>query len=126
VFFGRNCAIQSVHGNIYIGSHVMFGPGVNVHGGNHITNVVGKYMDQIHKNPGDDPDLVIEDDVWIGANAIILPGVVISKGSVIGAGSVVTHSTEPYSINVGNPARKTGMRFTEEELEKHKAILDSK
>jgi acetyltransferase-like isoleucine patch superfamily enzyme len=49
--------------------------------------------------------IVIEDDVWLGYNVIVLPGVTIGKGSVIGAGSVVTSNIPPYSIAVGNPAR---------------------
>lgn len=74
VYIGNNCVIQSAHGNIRIGNHVMFGPGVNIHGGNHVINQVGIYMDQVKKMFGDDSDLVIEDDVWIGSNAIILGG----------------------------------------------------
>lgn len=49
--------------------------------------------------------IVIEDDVWIGANCVILPGVTIGRGAVIGAGSVVTKDVAPHSICVGNPAR---------------------
>jgi len=55
--------------------------------------------------------IVIEDDVWIGVNCIILDGVKIAKGCVIGGGSVVTKSTEPYGIYVGNPAKKIGERI---------------
>ena len=47
----------------------------------------------------------IEDDVWIGGRAIILPGVKIGKGAIIGAGSVVTKNVEPYTIVAGNPAK---------------------
>ena len=50
-------------------------------------------------------DLYIEDDVFIGAKAIILPGLKIKNGSVIGAGSVLTKDTEPYGIYGGNPAK---------------------
>jgi acetyltransferase-like isoleucine patch superfamily enzyme len=50
--------------------------------------------------------MVIEDDVWIGAGAIILPGVRIGRHSVIAAGSVVTKSVDAYSVYAGNPARK--------------------
>lgn len=49
--------------------------------------------------------VVIEDDVWLGHNVCVLPGVTIGKGSVIGAGSVVVKSIPPYSIAVGNPAK---------------------
>lgn len=47
----------------------------------------------------------IEDDVWIGARATIMPGVKIGKGAVIGAGAVVTKDVPPYKIVVGNPAK---------------------
>lgn len=47
----------------------------------------------------------IDEDVWIGAHAIILPGVTIGKGSIIGAGSVVTKNVKPYSIVGGVPAK---------------------
>lgn len=49
--------------------------------------------------------VIIEDHVWIGTRALILPGITIGEGAVIGAGSVVTKSIPPYSIAVGNPAR---------------------
>ena len=49
--------------------------------------------------------MAIEDDAWIGAGAIILPGVTIHKGAIVGAGSVVTKDVPPYSIVAGNPAR---------------------
>lgn len=123
VYIGNNCVIQSAHGNIRIGNHVMFGPGVNLHGGNHITNQVGIYMDQVQKQMGDDPDLVVEDDVWIGANAIILGGVTVGRGSVIGAGSVVTKSIPPYSIVVGNPGKVIKKRFTDDQILEHERLL---
>ncbi len=50
--------------------------------------------------------VIIEDDCWIGAGAIILNGITIGKGSVVGAGSVVTKDVPPYTIVAGNPARK--------------------
>lgn len=49
--------------------------------------------------------IIIEDDVWLGYNVTILPGVKIGRGSVIGAGSVVTKNVPPLSIAVGNPAK---------------------
>ena len=50
----------------------------------------------------------IEDGAWLGAGAIILPGVTIGRKSVVGAGSVVTRDVPPYSIVAGNPARIIG------------------
>jgi len=49
--------------------------------------------------------VVIEDHVWIGARAMILPGVTVGEGAVVGAGSVVTKNVTPYTIVAGNPAK---------------------
>jgi acetyltransferase-like isoleucine patch superfamily enzyme len=49
--------------------------------------------------------IVIEDDVWVGFQAVILPGVTIGHGSIVGAGAVVTKDVEPYTVVVGIPAR---------------------
>jgi maltose O-acetyltransferase len=57
--------------------------------------------------------IVIEDDVWIGAGAVILPGITLGHGAVVGAGAVVTKDVPPYSIVVGNPARILKMRRIE-------------
>lgn len=56
-------------------------------------------------------DTVIGNDVWIGQNAVILPGVRIGDGAIIGASSVVGSDVEPYTIVVGNPARPLRKRF---------------
>lgn len=57
--------------------------------------------------------VVIMDNAWIGARAIILPGVKIGEGAVIGAGSVVTKDVDPYSIVAGNPAKHIRNRTRE-------------
>ncbi len=59
-------------------------------------------------------DTVISNDVWIGQNAVILPGVHIGDGVIIGANSVVGSDVEPYSIVVGNPAKSLRKRFDDE------------
>ena len=67
--------------------------------------------------PSDMPfkgDTVVGSDVWIGQNAVILPGVSIGDGAVIGANSVVGSDVAPYSIVVGNPARLLRKRFDDE------------
>lgn len=126
-YIGSKCVIQSAHGLIDIGNHVMFGAGVHIHGGNHIYNVVGQYMKSIGKQPGSDGTISIKDDVWIGSNAIIVGGVrYIGEGAIVGAGSVVTKNVEPYSIVVGNPARVIKMRFNPEDLEEHKRLIKEK
>lgn len=54
--------------------------------------------------------ILLEDDVWIGANCVILDGAILRQGCVIGAGSVVRGEVPAYSINVGNPLRLVGWR----------------
>ena len=59
-------------------------------------------------------DTVIGNDVWIGQNAVILPGVKIGDGAIIGANSVVGSDVAPYTIVVGNPAKELRKRFDDE------------
>ena len=67
----------------------------------------------------------IGNDVWIGFGSIIMGGVNVAAGTIVAAGSVVTHDTEPYSIYAGVPAKKIKNRFdTEIELTRHLEILN--
>jgi acetyltransferase-like isoleucine patch superfamily enzyme len=54
--------------------------------------------------------IVVEDDVWIGANCVILDGAVLGRGCVVGAGSVVRDRLPPFSVNIGSPSRVVGTR----------------
>jgi len=65
--------------------------------------------EKISKGP-----IIIQDDVWIGSNSVILSGVTIGRGSIVGAGSVVTKNVLPYSIVAGNPAKLIRRRFNDE------------
>lgn len=108
-----------------IGKKVIFGPHPTIITGDHRIDVIGKYiMDSKEKLPENDAPVVIEDDVWTGANVTILKGVTIGKGSVIAAGAVVTKSFPPYSIIGGVPAKLLKMRFTPDEIEKHERLLN--
>ena len=62
-------------------------------------------------------DTVIGNDVWIGMNTFIMPGVHIGDGAVIGANSLVAKNVAPYTIVAGNPIREIRKRFNEEEIE---------
>ena len=97
---GINCLIPH---NIIIGKNVMMGPDVIILSHNHNFSRIDVPMN----SQGMQEDLIniIEDDVWIGTRAIIMPGIKISEGSIIGAGSVVTKDVPPYSIVGGNPAK---------------------
>jgi len=123
---GPNACFISAIAHIRIGNHVMFGPHVFLIAGGHRMDIIGRYMNDIRANEkrqDDDRDIIIEDDVWIGANAIILRGVKIGKGSVIAAGSVVTKDVERYCIYGGVPAKKIRQRFTDEQIEEHERTL---
>lgn len=124
-----------------IGKKVIFGPRPTIITGDHRIDIIGKYIidvtdeekkslrvkveglkindnGNVNGNPYDLP-VVIEDDVWVGANVTILKGVTIGRGSVVAAGAVVTRSCPPYSIIGGVPAKVLKMRFTPEEIEEH-------
>jgi len=87
-------------------------------GGNHSMNTFSTFPFRYYFNNKEceaksKGPIIVEDDVWIGTCSIILSGVTLGKGTIIGAGSVVTKSTNPYSIVAGNPARLIKMRFNE-------------
>ena len=100
--------------------------GLYVIPGNHI-NVVGLKMKDITDNMKDeldpqhesDKDVVVEEDVWIGARVSLLNGVHIGRGAIVGTGAVVRNSIPPYSIVIGNPCKIVGFRFTPEEVIEH-------
>lgn len=68
-------------------------------------------------------ETIIENDVWIGARAIILQGRIIGTGAVIGAGSIVTKNVPPYAIVAGNPAHIIKYRFEDSIIHQ---LLDSR
>lgn len=112
-----------------IGRKVIFGPKPTIITGDHRIDIIGKYIIDVtdtEKLPENDLPVVIEDDVWCGANVTILKGVTIGRGSVIAAGAVVTKSFPPYSIIGGVPARLIKMRFTPEQIEEHEKLLNGK
>lgn len=87
-------------GNVYVGDKVMFGPNVTIATANHpIDPTLRSRALQYNR------DVYIGENVWIGANAVIVPGVHIGKNSVIGAGSVVTKDIPEGVVAVGNPCR---------------------
>ncbi|MEK6303072.1 MAG: acyltransferase [Acidobacteriota bacterium] len=89
-------------GGIEIGGSVLISPGVVITSHQH---TFAQRDLPIRLQPSEFAPVLIEDNVWIGSNATILPGVRIEKGSVIGAGAVVTHNVPAGSLYVGVPAR---------------------
>ncbi len=109
VYIGDNSSVQSY--TIIVGygdsGKVKIGNGVRIaaHGMIVAANHRFEPGSPIHTQGLEPADIVIEDDVWIGASVNIIAGVTIGHGSVIGAGSVVTKDIPPMSIAVGSPAK---------------------
>lgn len=97
-----------------------------MNGANHLTKAVSSYPfaifggDRQHAMEGSSyslkGDTVVGNDVWIGYNAVIMPGVHIGDGSIISTNSTVVKDVEPYSIVGGNPTREIRKRFSPEQI----------
>ena len=89
-------------GPVTIGNNVMLAQNIVLSGLNH-------GFEDITIAPHDQPIIknliIVEDEVWIGANSVVVAGVTIGKHSVVAAGSIVTKDIPPYSVAAGNPAR---------------------
>lgn len=110
---GMNARIQ---GPLQIGSHCMMGPDVLIYTRGHNTEDVEVPM--MFQGDTTEKKVIIEDDVWIGARAILLPGVRIGRGSIVAAGAVVTKDVEPYTVVGGVPAVIIKNRRSKEENDK--------
>lgn len=117
---GYNTILSCEDGlGIYIGDNVGIAAYCYIRTANHkIQNIDIPILKQGHDfkiltHKDNNYSIVIEDDVWIGANSIILSGSYLSKGVVISAGSVVSSKIPPYSIVAGNPARVIKSRLTQ-------------
>ena len=93
---------NTIIGPVEIGSHVNLAQGISVTALNHNFSDASKRIDEqgVSTTP-----VTIEDDVWIGANAVILPGVTIGEHCVVAAGAVVTKDVPPHSLVAGVPAK---------------------
>jgi maltose O-acetyltransferase len=88
-------------GKIEIGSYVIIGNNVTISSGKH--PIEGSHPPIVSRQTIPQK-IIIEDDVWIGAGVVIMPGIKLSKGTVVGANSIVTKDTNEYDIVVGSPA----------------------
>ena len=102
---GSNCHVNDGCRlvNVQMGDFVMVGPEV-------------VFLAQVHRSDSTEvpmvlqgavryPPTIVEDDVWIGLRAIIMPGLRIGRGAIVGAGAVVTRDVPPYAVVAGVPAR---------------------
>jgi acetyltransferase-like isoleucine patch superfamily enzyme len=93
---------NTIIGPVTIGNHVNLAQGITISALNHNFDNIDKRIDEqgINTTP-----IMIDDDVWIGANAVVLPGTKIGKHTVIAAGAVVTKDVPNYSLVAGIPAK---------------------
>jgi len=116
------CILNSLEGEISIKNSSSFGPNVTIYGYGPVaigscvamaassTVIAGNHNFSDRDRPiifqgSTGEGILIEDDVWIGAHAVVLDGVTVGTGSVLAAGSVVTKDVPPYSVVAGVPAR---------------------
>lgn len=114
VYIGPGATLMAADAPLEIKGHFMSGPGLTIVTGDHRIDIRDKYMDEVtveEKLPENDQPVIIEEDVWCGANVTILKGVTIGRGSVIAAGAVVTKNVGEYEIWGGVPAKKIKNRF---------------
>ena len=93
---------NTIIGPVTIGSHVNLAQGITITALNHNFSDAEKRIDEQGVNT---TPVVIEDDIWIGTNAVILPGVTIGQHSVVAAGAIVTKDVPPHSLVAGVPAK---------------------
>lgn len=127
---GPGTRISSKVNKIFIGSFTSIGSNVIIQEDYHRFDKISTYFmnqniftNSIENDIFSKGPIIIEEDVWIGSNSVVLSGVKIGRGSIIGAGSIVTKDVPKYSVVAGNPAKILKKRFSDEiimELEKTK------
>lgn len=105
---------------VSIGNHVLIGYNVNIVSENHAYQ---NPLLPIKKQGYYGGPIIIYDDVWIGANAVILPNVILGRGCIIGANAVVTKNVPEYAIVGGIPAKLLRYRFSKSDIEKARKIV---
>jgi maltose O-acetyltransferase len=110
ITIGRNCHINEgvfMHGEgrIIIGDDVALSARCMLLDTSYELDTFAEVRPRPHVNK----TIIIEDGAWIGARAVVLPGVTVGKMAIVGAGSIVTRDVPPYTIVAGNPAREIGM-----------------
>jgi acetyltransferase-like isoleucine patch superfamily enzyme len=115
IILGNYCGVNIYtilygHGGLLVGDYVQFAAHCVAIPANHEFSSLDI---PIWKQPLSKKGIIIENDVWVGANVSILDGVKIGKGAVIGAGSVITKDILSFTINAGNPSKILKSRLDE-------------
>lgn len=120
VAIGSNVTLLSIYKKIIIKDNVIMAHNITIVSGDHNIKKIGVPIINNHiKEENDDADIIIEEDVWIGANVTILKGVTVGRGSVIGACALLIKNVPPYTVVGGVPAKIIGFRFSKKEVLEH-------
>ena len=113
IYLGENshinqycCIWASINSKIVLGDNLLMGPGVRIFASNHNTKLGLPMNEQDWR----EKDVVVGNDVWLGANVVVVPGVTIGDSCVVAAGAVVTKDIPSSSIAGGVPAKVIKMR----------------
>ena len=124
---GGNALFYATHAKIVFKKHVIAAKGLQIVTGAHERRV-GRFCATITDvdkklNIGLDKDVIVEEDVWLGLNVTIMPGVIVGRGATIAAGAVVTKNIPPYSVAVGVPAKPVKFYWTIDQILAHESVL---
>lgn len=125
-----NSIIANTRGKFIMGENSRAAVGLMAFTGCHMS-LIGKTFAEVTDEVKDkldihrkyDPDMIVEDDVWIGTNVTLLKGTYIGRGAIIGGGSVVRNKIPPYAIVIGNPAKVINFRFNPIQAIEHEKLL---
>lgn len=120
IFINSDCKFILHDEGITINDYVAIGPGCTFITAN--TDYSEWKVPMAIRDKKISKPIVIEEDVWIGASVIILPGVTVSRGAIVAAGAVVTKNVPSYSIVGWVPAKVIGWRFDKETIDKASRI----
>lgn len=115
--------VISAGGRVIIKKFSAIGSGCTFAPGSHIPTVgMPQFLSRFHLNDAA-TEIIIDEDVWIGANCTFLSKAHVCRGAVVGAGSIVTKEVPPYAVVAGSPARVIAVRFSLEQILKHEESL---
>lgn len=124
ISIGTDTSIQDrciLLGDVTVGRHCLLAPNVMISSGNHhfdlhpswLIRDQDRYVRQdAQLSAADSKPVVIEDDCWLGINAVVMRGVTVGKGAIVGAGSVVVRDVTPYTVVGGVPAKEIKKRLS--------------
>lgn len=121
---GSNSSISALNAKFIVKENCAIASGLHVFTGNHAM-IVGKFCTEVTediKPEGYDKDVIVENDVWIGANVTLLMGVTIGRGAIIAAGSVVNKDIPPYAIAGGVPAKVIKFKWGLNDILRHELL----